>query len=121
LRTSAKKAQVAETSAGTAAVDGLSKGEKQAVASEYYSSHKEAPIGDASMDKDGTIHLHLKRSAAVDTDANITYRTNSPFYGEVLKHLDGIKPGQVKLVAPWPETQSDSKTPQRSLQKRGSQ
>ncbi|MBS1999030.1 MAG: hypothetical protein JSS86_22040, partial [Cyanobacteria bacterium SZAS LIN-2] len=59
-------------------------------------------IGDATMDKDGTINLNLRRTAdGINTSGQIKYRPGTKDYDLVFCHLGGIKPGEVKLVKPF--------------------
>ena len=59
-------------------------------------------IGMAEMSADGTITLHLK-SLWPDPheDSDLTYAPDDPQYGEIRKHLGGIKPGQSKPIPPF--------------------
>ncbi len=59
------------------------------------------PIGSATMSADGTITLDLHSHGPVVGDARISYKSDDKQYQEVLRHLGGIKPGEVKLVQPW--------------------
>jgi hypothetical protein len=58
------------------------------------------------MKPDGTIVLQLRAeipaSGAIG-DAQLEYQPGHPRYGEVLEHIGGIKPGEEKLVPPWPD------------------
>jgi hypothetical protein len=59
-------------------------------------------IGDATMDKDGTINLNLRRTAdGVEANAQLHYKPDNKLYQEIYCHLGGIKPGQTKLVTPF--------------------
>lgn len=81
----------------------LDKNAKQEVENSYYQNHTESPIGDASMDKAETIFMRLRRAGNVSTDAPLQYKKGSPHYKNVIDHLGGMKPGDIKLVAPWPD------------------
>lgn len=60
-------------------------------------------IGDAYMTDDETIVLNLlARDGGVIGVGRFVYAKSHPQYAEVLRHLDGLKPGQTKLVPPWP-------------------
>ncbi len=63
------------------------------------------PIGDAKMSDDGTIVMDLYKPA----HARFVYRPSDPKYQEILKHLGGLKPGQSKLVPPWPDNIDDAR------------
>jgi hypothetical protein len=61
-------------------------------------------IGMASMSSDGTVTLHLTRTADGQfADATFTYGTDDPKYREILAHVGGLKPGETKPVKPWPD------------------
>lgn len=62
-----------------------------------------ATIGSARMLPDGTIVLDLRAEGAGGQvgDARVTYAKDSPHYAEVLAHLGGLKPGEVKPVPAW--------------------
>lgn len=59
------------------------------------------PIGTATMSADGTITLNLHAHGSVVGEATISYGKDDKQYQEVKRHLNGIKPGEVKLVQPW--------------------
>jgi hypothetical protein len=64
-------------------------------------------IGSARMLKDRTIVLSLVYwfpGGGHTTPAEFTYKPGHPKYGEVLRHLGGMKPGESKAVKPWTET-----------------
>lgn len=63
-------------------------------------------IGEARMLEDGTLILDLQATDATGRvgDARFYYPTSHAQYAEVLDHLGGMKPGETKLVPPWPET-----------------
>jgi hypothetical protein len=69
-----------------------------------------AAIGEATMLEDGTLVLDLV-AAAGDTRGHgrITYRPTDPQYAEVLEHLGGLRPGERKLVPPWPDEIDDAR------------
>jgi hypothetical protein len=59
-------------------------------------------IGMASMSDDGTVTLRLTTTSdGTPADAIITYEVGHPRYEEVLRHLGGLKPGQIKPVPSW--------------------
>ncbi len=60
-------------------------------------------IGEAWLETDGTITLHLRQTAdGMPLTATFTYKTDDKDYESVLEHLGGLKPGETKLVPPWP-------------------
>ncbi len=62
-------------------------------------------IGVATMSADGTITLRLRAESddgKTVGDGQLIYRPGDPKYGEVLRHLGGLKPGESKSVPPWP-------------------
>ena len=64
-----------------------------------------ASIGSARMKPDGTIVLQLRATdpaSGAMGDAQFEYPPGHPQYQEVLKHIGGLKPGEDKLVPPWP-------------------
>jgi hypothetical protein len=65
----------------------------------------ERPIGTASMAEDGTIHLDLRAEGEAGEHgmALFSYPPSHPEYQMVLRHLGGLKPGEEKLVPPWPD------------------
>jgi hypothetical protein len=61
-------------------------------------------IGEAWLEKDGGITLSLRSDAYGDPiSAMFTYKTNDREYAKILKHLGGLKPGEVKDVPPFPD------------------
>jgi len=63
-------------------------------------------IGVARMRPDGTIELHLRATAGPGGPVGhglLEYPPGHPRYQEVLRHLGGLKPGEVKNVPPWPD------------------
>jgi hypothetical protein len=61
-----------------------------------------ASIGAATMAKDGTITLRLRAEGPGMTgDGMLIYKPGDARYGEVERHIGGIKPGQTKPVPPW--------------------
>jgi hypothetical protein len=62
------------------------------------------PIGEAWMEEDGTLVLRLVRTAdGIPAHALLRYPPSDPHHQQVLDHLGGLQPGQVKAVAPWPD------------------
>jgi hypothetical protein len=64
-----------------------------------------ASIGTATMKSDGTIVLQLRATDGTGRigDAQLEYPPGHPQYQEVLRHVGGLKPGDEKIVPPWPE------------------
>jgi len=64
-----------------------------------------ASIGSATMEADGTLVLTLRAEGpgGIVGDSQFRYPKDHPQYGEVLRHLGGLKPGESKPVPPWPE------------------
>jgi hypothetical protein len=62
-------------------------------------------IGMAEMLSDRTIILQLRAEGPSGAmgDGRLVYPAGHDRYAEVLKHLGGLKPGEKKPVAPWPE------------------
>ena len=61
-------------------------------------------IGTATMEDDGTIVMRLRGEMSNGTIAHGTFRylKSDAQYNEVLDHLGGLQPGEVKQVPPWP-------------------
>ncbi len=61
-------------------------------------------IGSATMKQDGTIVLTLRASGPGGAvgDAQVVYPKTHAEYGNILKHLGGLKPGETKPVPPFP-------------------
>lgn len=59
-------------------------------------------IGEAWLEKDGSITLNLRGDATgAPAHAQFNYKTSDKDFKDVLKHLNGIKPGEIKKVPPW--------------------
>jgi hypothetical protein len=68
------------------------------------SAQKEPPIGSAQMRPDGTIVLLLRgKSGGATGEGRFVYAPSHPQYRKILEHIRPIKPGEEKLVAPWPD------------------
>jgi hypothetical protein len=62
-----------------------------------------APIGTAWMAPDGTIILDLvARDGAMVGQGRLTYPPGHPDHAMILRHLAGLRPGEVKPVPPFP-------------------
>lgn len=70
---------------------------------EFAATQQVEPIGVATMSDDGTIVMLLRTSGPTIGEARLVYRRDDPHYQEVLRHLGGMRPGQTKLVAPFPD------------------
>lgn len=54
---------------------------------------------------DGSIVLDLRTNdSGLIGETSLTYPKSSKDYNMVLKHLGGIKPGEIKSVPPWPDS-----------------
>lgn len=63
------------------------------------------PIGEAWLEKDGTLTMHLMRDGEGNyLDAQFSYKKSDKDYAETIKHIGGIKLGEHKLVPPFDET-----------------
>lgn len=59
-------------------------------------------IGEATMEPDGTIVLHLRAvSPTAIGDALLRYPPDHPQYKAILDHLGGLAPGEHKPVPPF--------------------
>jgi hypothetical protein len=63
-------------------------------------------IGTATMAPDGTITLWLRAELPVGGHGHSTFvvTPNDPQYREILRHLGGLRPGEIEPVRPWPGT-----------------
>jgi hypothetical protein len=60
-------------------------------------------IGTARMEPDGTIVLDLvAREGSMTGQGRYTYPPGHPDHAMILRHLGGLRPGQVKPVPPFP-------------------
>lgn len=61
-------------------------------------------IGSARMEGDGTIVLELRAEGpkGLIGDTLFRYPPGHPEYDNILRHLGGLKKGEVKQVPPWP-------------------
>jgi hypothetical protein len=62
-----------------------------------------ASIGVATMERDGTVTLQIRTANGIHGHARLVYPPTHPAYADILKHLDGLKPGESKPVPPWPD------------------
>lgn len=65
----------------------------------------EASIGSARMEADGTLVLMLRAEGpgGLRGDARFVYPPGHPKYGDILKHVGPLSPGESKPVPPWPQ------------------
>jgi TPR repeat protein/serine/threonine protein kinase len=56
-------------------------------------------IGTATIESNGTIVVDVRRPGL----AILRYAPSDPHYAEVAKHIGPLRPGETKLVRPWPE------------------
>lgn len=65
----------------------------------------QAPIGNATMLPDGTLVLDLIAQTPDGSTGHALFRyaPDSTQYNAILEHLNGLEPGQSKLVPPWPQ------------------
>jgi hypothetical protein len=63
------------------------------------------PIGDAKMTSDGAIHVWLRAEppGGGHADAFVDVKPGDKRYQAYLDHLGGLRPGEIKLVPPWPD------------------
>jgi hypothetical protein len=63
------------------------------------------PIGAATMEADGTLILDLiaRDGWGGIGEGRLIYPPDHPQYQEVLDHVGGLAPGEVKPVLPWPD------------------
>jgi hypothetical protein len=61
-------------------------------------------IGTATMLEDGTLELRLiARDSGIVGHGTLRYPPAHREYKEILRHVGGLKPGEIKPVPPWPE------------------
>jgi hypothetical protein len=62
-------------------------------------------IGTATMSDDGTLILDLRAEGAGGRVGwgRLIYPPDHAQYAEILRHVGTIKPGDRKLVPPWPD------------------
>ena len=62
------------------------------------------PIGTATMHADRSIVLNLRAETDGDVGhAQFNYQVGDPMYVKILEHVGGLKPGEEKIVLPFPE------------------
>jgi hypothetical protein len=68
--------------------------------------HKVSSMGEARLEADGSITLNLRSDAyGLPVHGRFNYKPNGKDYADVMEHLHGLKPGEVKQVPPWPDPQ----------------
>lgn len=68
------------------------------------SDDKSTDIGVATMDEKGILTLHLRSmDHGMLAEANKVVRPGDSEYKEMVKHLNGIKPGESKAIPPFPD------------------
>jgi hypothetical protein len=61
-------------------------------------------IGTASMSLDGTIALYLRATGSgAKGDALLTYQRSDPRYDDIMRHLAGLIPNEIKHIPPFSE------------------
>ena len=57
------------------------------------------------MEEDSTIVLYLgaEEPGGIFVDGQAKYPPGHPEYKKILKHLNGLKPGEEKLILPFPD------------------
>jgi hypothetical protein len=73
------------------------------------SEDAQRPIGLARMEDDGTLVLDLRAEGpgGLRGLAQIRCPPDDARYKGWVEHLGGIRPGEEKLVPPWPETPAE--------------
>jgi hypothetical protein len=65
----------------------------------------EPPIGEAWLESDGSLTMHLMRDAdGHPLDATLSYGKKDKDYNSTIQHIGGLKPGEHKLVPPVDDT-----------------
>jgi len=64
-----------------------------------------ADVGSAYMEADGTIDMRLRTETDDGTvgEALLVIEPSDPRHAAMVKHLDGIKPGEGRSIKPFPE------------------
>ena len=55
------------------------------------------------MEPDGTIIVQLRANNGIHGHARLVYPPADPEFANILKHLNGLEPGEQKPVPPWPD------------------
>jgi len=65
---------------------------------------KVSSMGEARLEADGSITLNLRSDAyGLPVHGRFNYKPNEKDYADVMEHVHGLKPGEVKQVPPWPD------------------
>jgi len=84
-------------------IGGIKVGEKKPIYPPPEAPCPSPSIGSARMLKDGTIVLNLRAvSKGRIGEAQFRVEPSDPSYKNTLDHVEGLKPGEVKPVPPWP-------------------
>jgi len=67
------------------------------------------PVGTAKLEEDGTLVLTLYTRGPMHGQTQKKYAKDDPKREEILKHVGGLKPGEEKLVPPWPDDIDDAR------------
>jgi hypothetical protein len=68
------------------------------------SNADDRPIGQATMEADGTIVIDLHPDdSGIRGIAQKRVKPTDADYEETLEHIGGLKPGEQKLMPPWPQ------------------
>ena len=61
-------------------------------------------VGSAYMEEDGTLEMRLRTETNDGTigEALLVIPPGDPRYASMVKHLDGIKPGEGRSIKPFP-------------------
>jgi hypothetical protein len=61
-------------------------------------------IGEARMEDNGDIIITFHKTGdGIHTSAQFRCKPGTERYENVIKHVGGLKPGESKLVPPWPD------------------
>lgn len=63
-------------------------------------------FGIASMEPDSTIRIRFRApfpDCGGFAEGTLQYKPDDPHYQEVLRHIGGLRPGETKVVPPWPD------------------
>jgi hypothetical protein len=59
-------------------------------------------VGTAAMLDDRTLLLHLRlTSDGKPVDDTLTYKASDRAYDNILRHVGGLRPGEIKPFRPW--------------------
>lgn len=106
--TSAPAAAAASPSASAASA-AAPDGADTTAASASASAGSGPPVGTAKMEDDGTLVLTLYTRGPIKGQTQKRYAKDDPEREEILEHVGGLKPGESKLVPPWPDDIDDAR------------